>query len=101
MQGIKHILFQVPKGCYLSELHQQLGKVVRSNPTTKLPVMEDEAEDPKVSCYITSFRCFNVTNVDFYRFVITNYFHISAITNVLGKQMGRLFRQIWIRICIV
>lgn len=40
---------EVPKGCYLSELHQQLGKVVRSNPTTKLPVMEDEAEDPKLS----------------------------------------------------
>lgn len=40
---------EVPKGCYLSELHEQLGKVVRSNPTTKLPVMEDEAEDPKLS----------------------------------------------------
>merc|ERR1712110_803709 len=40
---------EVPKGCYLSELHQQLGKVVRSKPSTKLPVMEDEAEDPKLS----------------------------------------------------
>ena len=51
-QTYLNIIFQVPKGCYLSELHQQLGKVVRSNPTTKLPVMEDEAEDPKVSYYI-------------------------------------------------
>ena len=42
-------LMQVPKGCYLSELHQQLAKVVRSKPASKLPIMEDEAEDPKVS----------------------------------------------------
>jgi len=40
---------EVPKGCYLSELHQQLEKVVRSKPASKLPIMEDEAEDPKLS----------------------------------------------------
>merc|ERR1712141_228376 len=39
----------VPRGCYLTELHQQLGKVVNSKPTEKLPVMEDEAEDPMLS----------------------------------------------------
>ena len=36
------------KQCYLSELHQQLEKVVKSNPTSRATVMEDEAEDPKV-----------------------------------------------------
>jgi len=40
---------EVPKGCWLSELHTQLGKVVRSKPASKLPIMEDEAEDPKLS----------------------------------------------------
>lgn len=39
----------VPRGCYLTELHQQLGKVVSSKPTEKLPIMEDEAEDPMLS----------------------------------------------------
>ena len=38
----------MPKQCYLSELHQQLEKVVKSNPTSRATVMEDEAEDPKV-----------------------------------------------------
>merc|ERR1711981_1384647 len=40
---------QVPKDSYLSELHQQLGNVVRSKPGSKVPLMEDEAEDPKGS----------------------------------------------------
>ena len=77
-----NIIFQVPKGCYLSELHQQLGKVVRSNPTTKLPVMEDEAEDPKVSYYITSLHFSTIigTNDNFYRFVITIFiFQLSPM----------------------
>ena len=39
---------QVPKGCWLSELHTQLGKVVLAKPASKVPIMEDEAEDPKV-----------------------------------------------------
>ena len=43
-----NICIQVPKGCWLSELHAQLGKVVRSKPASKVPIMEDEAEDPKV-----------------------------------------------------
>ena len=38
----------MPKQCYLVELHQQLEKVVKSNPTSRATVMEDEAEDPKV-----------------------------------------------------
>merc|ERR1719351_241953 len=40
---------EIPKQCYLSELHQQLEKVVKSNPTSRATVMEDEAEDPKLS----------------------------------------------------
>ena len=76
-----NILFQVPKGCYLSELHQQLGKVVRSNPTTKLPVMEDEAEDPKVSYYICLYFSTLIGTIDdFYRFVITIFiFQLSPM----------------------
>merc|ERR1719270_3210738 len=40
---------EMPKQCYLVELHQQLEKVVKSNPTSRATVMEDEAEDPKLS----------------------------------------------------
>jgi polo-like kinase 1 len=39
-----------PKDCYLSELHKLLSSVVASNPSTRVtPIMEDEAEDPKVA----------------------------------------------------
>ena len=43
--------------------------------------MEDEAEDPKVSCYITSIYCFCFnTNDNFYRFVITIFiFQLSPM----------------------
>ena len=54
--GVNVSPLQVPKDSYLSELHQQLGKVVRSKPAAKLPIMEDEAEDPKVG-----ILCFPVT----------------------------------------
>jgi len=36
-----------PRDCFLGDLHKQLVSVMRSNPTSKSPVMEDEAEDPK------------------------------------------------------
>ena len=36
-----------PKDSYLSELHKQLSEVMASKPSAKVPVMEDEAEDPK------------------------------------------------------
>jgi polo-like kinase 1 len=39
-----------PKDCYLSELHKQLAAVIASCPATRqTPIMEDEAEDPKVA----------------------------------------------------
>jgi hypothetical protein len=37
-----------PADCYLSELHSQLKKLVESRPGHRVPVQEDEAEDPKV-----------------------------------------------------
>jgi len=36
-----------PADCYLSELHKQLGQLINTKPGSKVPVMEDEAEDPK------------------------------------------------------
>ena len=39
----------VPKDSFLSDLHKQLGNVMKSNPTGKFPLLEDEAEDPKCS----------------------------------------------------
>ena len=39
-----------PKDCYLSDLHKQLAAVIASHPTSRVtPIMEDEAEDPKVA----------------------------------------------------
>ncbi|XP_040566312.1 serine/threonine-protein kinase PLK1 [Lepeophtheirus salmonis] len=35
--------------CYLGELHKQLASVIASQPASKTPCLEDEAEDPKVS----------------------------------------------------
>jgi len=36
-----------PRDSYLSELHKQLSEVMKTNPSKKYPLMEDEAEDPK------------------------------------------------------
>jgi len=36
-----------PKDAYLSELHKQLSEVMKTNPSGRYPLMEDEAEDPK------------------------------------------------------
>merc|ERR1719479_412580 len=33
----------------LQELHKQLASVIAKNPASKVPIMEDEAEDPKLS----------------------------------------------------
>lgn len=39
-----------PKDCYLSELQKQLAAVLASNPACRAtPILEDEAEDPKVA----------------------------------------------------
>ncbi len=39
-----------PKDCYLSDLHKQLTAVIASSPSNRVsPIMEDEAEDPKVA----------------------------------------------------
>merc|ERR1712109_336288 len=38
---------EIPKQCYLSELHQQLEKVVKSNPSARISNQEEECEDPK------------------------------------------------------
>lgn len=39
----------VPKDSYLADLHRQLAAVLRSNPAKKMPITEDEIEDPKCS----------------------------------------------------
>jgi len=36
-----------PSDCYLSELHKQLAQLIDSKPGSRVPPMEDEAEDPK------------------------------------------------------
>lgn len=36
-----------PSDCYLSELHKQLAQLIDSKPGSRVPSMEDEAEDPK------------------------------------------------------
>eukprot|EP00090_Calanus_glacialis_P027990 TRINITY_DN4468_c0_g1_i1.p1 TRINITY_DN4468_c0_g1~~TRINITY_DN4468_c0_g1_i1.p1 ORF type:complete len:584 (-),score=171.22 TRINITY_DN4468_c0_g1_i1:514-2265(-) len=36
-----------PSDCYLSELHKQLAQLIESKPGSRVPSMEDEAEDPK------------------------------------------------------
>lgn len=39
-----------PKDCYLSELRKQLAAVIATNPASRVtPIMEDEAEDPRVA----------------------------------------------------
>ena len=39
-----------PKDCYLSELRKQLSAVIATNPASRAtPILEDEAEDPKVA----------------------------------------------------
>ena len=39
-----------PKDCYLSDLRKQLAAVIATNPAARVtPIMEDEAEDPKVA----------------------------------------------------
>ena len=91
----------MPKQCYLSELHQQLEKVVKSNPTSRATVMEDEAEDPKVKITYHIFSSI----VDIFKVYYTKHKYMKtnpiflAISNVLGEQVGRLFRQIWIWLC--
>ena len=93
----------MPKQCYLSELHQQLEKVVKSNPTSRATVMEDEAEDPKVKIAYLIQR-FLKKQIDIKKGIVNKRRLIEidlflVISNVLGEQVGRLFRQIWIWLC--
>ena len=60
------------KQCYLSELHQQLEKVVKSNPTSRATVMEDEAEDPKVKITSHLFINSRYQIVSYLRSIIPN-----------------------------
>ena len=45
--SIKSLKSGEPSDCYLVELQKQLKSLVDSKPSSKYPLMEDEAEDPK------------------------------------------------------